>query len=68
VVGETIPDHVLEPMRSVDGSALVRSPAGEGRRAWFQVGAADAKALRPQDFSCDLAVVLERFPAFPPTA
>src|SRR5258708_25209270 len=45
VVGETIPDHVLTPMRPIEGTTLVRAPAGEGRRAWFQVGPADAAAL-----------------------
>jgi hypothetical protein len=55
-------------MRPIAGLALVRTPAGEGRRAWFQVGAAEPAQLRPQDFGCDLAVVMERFPAFPPAA
>lgn len=66
VVGENIPDHVLEPMRPIEGAAIVRSASGAGRRAHFQVGPTEAGRLRPGDFSCDLAVVLERFPAFPP--
>ena len=52
------------------GARLIR-PDGVGtddvKRAYCQVGAAEDTAMRPQDFNCDVAVAMERFPVFPAT-
>jgi len=68
VVGATIPGELLEFIRPIEGTPYVSKAAADGPRAYFQVGPADASSLRAGDFSCDLAVVMERFPAFPPLA
>ncbi len=66
VVGDTIPADLLTFIRPIEGVPFVLQGEGEGPRAYLQVGPAGAAALRAGDFSCDLSVVMERFPAFPP--
>ena len=68
VVGAAIPDDLLAFIRPIEGVPFVSKGEAEGPRAYLQVGAAEASSLRAEDFSCDLAVVMERFPAFPPVA
>jgi len=36
------------------------------RRAYCMLGEAPDPSMRPQDISCDIVQVMERFPIFPP--
>lgn len=68
VVGENIPEHIIERMNPIDGVRFVRPDAvspEDGRRAYCQIGEAADALMRPQDFGCDIVVVMGRFPIFP---
>lgn len=68
VAGESLPDHVMDRMNPIEGAPFVRANgigAGDVRRGYCAVGDAADPSMRPQDFSCDIVQVMERFPAFP---
>ena len=68
VVGDNIPEHVLTRMNPIEGVQCIRPDAigvDDVKRASCQVGEATDAALRPQDFSCDIVVTMDRFPTFP---
>lgn len=69
VVGEGIPDHVLDRMNPIPGAAFVRA-GGLGshdvKRAYCGIGAPDPSLQ--VDFSCDIVPALDRFPTFPPVS
>jgi hypothetical protein len=71
VVGENVPEHIIARMNPIEAARLVRpgdvSPA-DARRAYCQIGEAADASMRPQDFGCDIIVVMGRFPIFPPVA
>ena len=71
VVGASVPDHILARMNPIEGARLIRlSEIGPGdvRRAYCVLEAAPDASMRPQDLSCDILKVMERFPIFPPAA
>jgi hypothetical protein len=66
VVGDGVPDHVLDRINPIEGARFVR--AGEAgspgvRRAYCGVGEPDPAI--GADFSCDIVPVMDRFPIFP---
>ena len=68
VVGDNIPEHVLTRMNPIEGVRCIRPDAigaDDVKRAYCQVGEATDAAMRPQDFSCDIVVTMDRFPTFP---
>lgn len=68
VVGEGVPDNVLERMSPIDGVRVIRAGAvspGDVRRAYCAVGPATDPSLRDQDFAFDIITAVERFPLFP---
>ncbi|HXA39870.1 MAG TPA: glycosyltransferase family 2 protein [Phenylobacterium sp.] len=71
VVGENIPEHIMELMTPIDGVRFIRADAvspDDARRAYCQVGEVVDASMRPQDFGCDVVVVMGRFPIFPSVA
>jgi hypothetical protein len=71
VVGDTVPDHILAQMNPIDGARLIRPGEvgpGDLRRAYCVLEAEPDASMRPQDFSCDILKVMERFPIFSPQA
>ena len=69
VVGDGVPDHVLDRMRPIDGARFIREAGiglGDIQRGYCGIGAAPVASMRPQDFACDIVLVMERFPIFPP--
>ncbi len=69
VVAADVPDHILERMNPIEGAALVRAPgAGDVRRAWCSLGGAPNPAMGEGDIACDILLVMERFPIFPPAS
>jgi hypothetical protein len=68
VVGESVPEHVLNRMNPIDGVRFIRADAvgsADIKRAYCAVGAAPDASMREQDFSCDIVLAMERFPIFP---
>jgi hypothetical protein len=68
VVGESIPEHVLNRMNPIDGARFIRADAvssDDVKRAYCAVGAAPDVSMRENDFSCDVVLAMERFPIFP---
>jgi hypothetical protein len=67
VVGDGVPDNALSRIKPIEGVRLIRADAidpGDGRRAFCGMGPAAGDAMRPQDFSYDMAPGMERFPLF----
>lgn len=70
VCGDSLPDHVLERMNDIEGTTFIRAgdvSQDDTRRAYCGVGVSDDPTQRPCDFTCDIVVVMERFPALPAT-
>lgn len=68
VLADGVPDHVLERMNPIAGVRLIRADEitpDDVRRAYCLVGEAPDVSMRAQDFICDVAVTMERFPSFP---
>jgi hypothetical protein len=68
VVGDGVPDNVLERMKPAEGVRLVRADGvepGDGRRAYCSVGPAADPSMRPGDFGFDIVPAMDRFPRFP---
>lgn len=68
VVGDNIPEHILERLHPIEGVRRLRPGevgAGDLKRAYCQVGEASDASMRPQDFGCDIVVTMSRFPTFP---
>jgi hypothetical protein len=68
VAGDNLPDHILARMNPIEGVPVVRpsdTRPAVGRRAYCQIGAASDPTMRPQDFSWDVVVTMNRFPTFP---
>jgi glycosyltransferase involved in cell wall biosynthesis len=67
VVGDAIPDHVLDRMNPITGASFVRAN-GLGshsvRRAYCGIG--DPDPSLQVAFSCDVVSAMDRFPIFPP--
>lgn len=69
VVADGVPDHILERMNPIDGVRIIRGRAlgvADVRRAYCGLGDGPEASMRDQDFGCDIVVVMERFPIFPP--
>ncbi len=69
VVGASVPDHILERMNPIEGARLIRLSEidpGDVRRAYCVLETGPDASMRPQDLSCDILKVMERFPIFPP--
>lgn len=66
VVGDAIPDHVLDRMNPIAGAPYLRA-GGLGshhvKRAYCGVGEPDPSL--EADFSCDIVPAMDRFPTFP---
>jgi hypothetical protein len=68
VVADSVPEHILERMNPIDGARVIRldaTGADDVRRAYCTLGEAPDASIRPQDISCDIVQVMERFPIFP---
>jgi hypothetical protein len=68
VVGTNVPEHILSLMNPIAGAPFIRPDAigpDNVRRAYCSVDSEQDPSMRPQDFSCDIALVMERFPIFP---
>ena len=68
VVADSVPEHILERMNPIEGAPLIRPAAvtpDDVRRAYCTLGEAPDASMRPQDISCDIVQVMERFPIFP---
>jgi hypothetical protein len=68
VVADNVPEHVLNRMNPIEGARLIRLDAigdNDARRAYCTLGEAPDASMRPQDLSCDIVQVMERFPIFP---
>ena len=67
VVGEAVPDNVLERMKPIESARFVR-PDGvdeaDGRRAYCTVGGAPDPTMREGDFAYDVIPAMDRFPRF----
>lgn len=69
VAAANLPEHVLERLNPVEGARVIPPDAvspQDVRRAYCTVGEPPDPSIRPQDFACDIVVVMERFPALPP--
>jgi len=65
VVGDGVPDHVLDRINPIEGVRFVRAsePATPGvRRAYCGVGEPDPAIA--VDLACDIVPVMDRFPVF----
>lgn len=69
VVGDAIPDHVLERMNPIPGAPFIRKDklgSHHVKRAYCGVGEPDPSL--EVDFSCEIVSAMDRFPTFPPLA
>ena len=67
VLAESVPDHVLDRMRVIEGVPFIRAGGigpEDGRRAYCSLGPAPDASMRPGDFSFDILPGLDRFPLF----
>ncbi|MBS0363743.1 MAG: glycosyltransferase family 2 protein [Proteobacteria bacterium] len=67
VVGDSIPQHVLDLLTPPEGVALVRPNALGGPgipRGWCQIGEAAEGPAGPDDIVCDVVPAMDRFPVF----
>jgi hypothetical protein len=67
VVGETLPDHVLERLNPVEGARITRPDGvgpGDATRAYCSVGGAAEPSMREGDFIFDIVPTMDRFPRF----
>lgn len=68
VVADSVPDHVLNRMNPIESPRVIRLDAiapNDARRAYCTLGETPDGSMRPQDVSCDIVQVMERFPIFP---
>jgi hypothetical protein len=71
VVGDSVPEHVLDRMNPIEGVRFIRAEAmgsDDVKRAYCGVGAEPDASMREQDFACDIVQVMDRFPIFPPAS
>lgn len=69
VVSNNIPEHVLSRINPIEGARVIRSNAigpGDIMRGYCIVEEQTDASMRAQDFTCDIALSMERFPNFPP--
>jgi hypothetical protein len=67
VVGESVPDHILERVKPAEGVRFIRAGAvapADVKRAYCAVGAVDDPSMREQDFAFDIVPAMDRFPRF----
>ena len=67
VIGDAVPDNVLERMKPIEGARFLRADRihdGDGRRAYCTVGGTPDPSMRPQDFAYDIIPAMDRFPRF----
>lgn len=68
VVGDSVPDHVLDRMRPIEGARFIRETdigADDAKRGYCGIGGEPVASMREQDFSGDIVLAMERFPIFP---
>ena len=66
VVATSVPEYIL--MNPIEGARMIRLDAisaDDVRRAYCTFGETPDISMRPQDISCDILQVMERFPIFP---
>lgn len=69
VVGDSIPQHILDLLSAPEGTTLVRpaeAGAPAGLRGWCQIGEAPEGPAGPDDIVCDIVPAMDRFPVFSP--
>ncbi len=68
VVSNNVPEEILGLMNPIEGARVIRENAigaSDGVRAYCRLEETQTSSMRAQDFTCDIAQTMQRFPVFP---